>query len=118
MKKRVLVADGDPVMRELLRRKLENNATIVDTIRSLREAKERSHAAYAVIISDYHLPDGGGDSVISVLRSAFPKAGLIIMSGGMLGTEQLFAEQGVRAFFSKPLDLEKLRATVGRILAG
>ena len=62
-----------------------------------------------VILLDLHMPRMGGEEALAELKGLLPEAKFIIMTGWEDGeTKQRIESIGVEAYFSKPMDLEKL----------
>ena len=62
-----------------------------------------------VILLDLHMPRMSGEEALAELKGLLPEAKFIIMTGWEDGeTKQRIESIGVEAYFSKPMDLEKL----------
>jgi DNA-binding NtrC family response regulator len=116
-KTRVLVIDDNAELRELIRNSLEYEgfevASAPDGARGLE--LQRSNPAQ-VIITDIFMPESEGMETLAALRKEFPRAPIIVMSGGgaKMGVDYLGAamQLGAAKSFSKPFDLEALAAAV------
>jgi DNA-binding NtrC family response regulator len=117
MQEKILVIDDDEVICSLLKRKLHFENCRVDATDTGSKAKELIKVnSYAVIITDFHIPDIKETQLIKELKELCPRVPLIVMSGGFAGHENKFAHLGVYRFFEKPFDLKRLRKTVEEIL--
>jgi PAS domain S-box-containing protein len=102
----ILVVDDEPSVRNILRKVLTRMnfkvRTASDGTSALHEVSEHG-AELSAVITDLHMPHLDGMSFVRVLRSRFPDAAVIVVSG--LIDEQAreqFASLGVRAILDKP----------------
>jgi len=66
---RVLFVDDSPTIRVSYRRLLIENGYVVDTAGGVQEGLEKALATeYDIVISDYYMPDGTGDTLCAKLR--------------------------------------------------
>jgi PAS domain S-box-containing protein len=99
----VLLLEDDPVTAELERRALtragftvRSTATVGDALSLLREAR------FAVVISDYHLPDGEPWPLIHAANQQIPRVPVILVTA--MGSEKIAAEalhSGVHEYVRK-----------------
>jgi CheY-like chemotaxis protein len=117
----VLVVDGDADVRELLRVSLSTDGYIVAAVPSGREALTylRSHADTCVIVADQTTPPNGVTRFRAAQLSDRSLAWipLVLMSGGVEAAQNARAF-GASGFLRKPLDLDQVRLTLGRIGCG
>jgi PAS domain S-box-containing protein len=74
----------------------------------------------ALVLLDLHLPDISGAEVLRRLKSDPATAGIpvvVISADATPGQSSRLLELGAHAYMTKPLDLEKLLAMVGEVLA-
>ena len=80
---RVLVVDDDAGIRNFLRMLLELEGYDVATVGNGNEALESQRQdPAAIILTDIFMPEGEGMETIVRLRTEFPQARIIVMSGG------------------------------------
>jgi len=66
---RVLFVDDSPTIRVSYRRLLKDNGYVVETASCVSEAMEKAlENTYDIVITDYYMPDGTGDSLCAKLR--------------------------------------------------
>ncbi|MEO5969042.1 MAG: response regulator [Bdellovibrionia bacterium] len=69
-----------------------------------------------LIISDIDMPDGTGLDLMKASRSTqYVPPDVILMSGGNAFSSQQLKEFGVTEFFPKPIDSDKLIATIHKL---
>src|SRR6266550_5963528 len=80
---RVLVADDDDAVRNMLREALERDGFEVVEATNVREALSRIAAeSFDVLLADLHMPHSGdGFTVVSAMRHTHPKAVTLVLSG-------------------------------------
>ena len=121
--RRLLVAEDNLVNRKVVRRVLEQAGHEVIVVENGREALERleSESFHACIV-DMHMPELGGVDTMKLFRLANPdRAGMpFIMLTANATTDALEASRqaGFEAYLTKPLDAERLIATVARVTHG
>jgi CheY-like chemotaxis protein len=113
----VQIVDDDESTRELLGLVLENNGFDAMTARDGVDALEQLRARRpALILLDMRMPRMNGLELMDRFRTdpALRAIPVVVFSGDS-GTEQPALDLGARAFMRKPLDLDELLATVGRL---
>jgi DNA-binding NarL/FixJ family response regulator len=118
---RVLIVDDERLFAELMRVALSNAADIEvaavvhDVASALARAPETKPA---VVLSDYHLPDGTGADVARGLRRTMPGTSVLILTGDP-STQVLadVARSGAVGHLTKSRDLDEVVAAV-RAAAG
>ena len=80
---RILLAEDDPAVRDMLQRVLERDGFEVVAAASVTEALGRiASEKFDVLLSDLHMPQAGdGFTVVSAMRHTHPQAVTIILSG-------------------------------------
>nr|MBF0222040.1 response regulator [Desulfobulbaceae bacterium] len=119
----ILVIDDDSDYREMLREMLESAGYKVleaeDGVIGLRHYRENLPN---LIITDLVMPNKEGIGLIMEMRSEFPKAKIIAISGGGRADPytylQAAKELGAMCTLRKPFERKKLLATVENCLAG
>src|SRR5262245_37075586 len=118
MKRRVLVVDDTPLIREHLRIILELDGLEVETAEDGRTAlallRERP---YNLLITDLRMPDFSGQELLAAVRSEKLPFGVIVLTGH--GDTQVALDAmkaGADDFVTKPYEPDRLRFLVQRIL--
>lgn len=119
--KRILVADDQPVGRELIRTILESSGYEVieaaDGDQALEEAVSRLPD---LILLDLHMPRRDGFSVVSELRRdpRFARTPIVAVTAtAMKGSRQQGLEAGFTEYLTKPVPIETLRQLIARLLS-
>ena len=115
--KRILVADDDELILDLVNATLSPLGYDVTTVSGGREALQRVESeTFDLVILDVMMPDLGGIETIIELRRNQPTQSIIVMSGQIPtsgGTlENLTAKLGARALLAKPFTTDELSNTV------
>jgi DNA-binding NtrC family response regulator len=110
---RVLVVDDDAGMRNFLRMLLELEGYEVALAANGLQALELQRGAPAsIILTDLFMPEAEGMETIVRLRSEFPHAKIIVMSGGGVGLGadylKLARELGAAKTLKKPFASQDL----------
>lgn len=114
IKKRALIVDDEPDIRELLSMTLEQMGLEVVTAAKLSKAKkllETEH--FDLCLTDMNMPDGNGLELVEYVQSALPQLPIAMITayGNMdIAVEAL--KKGAFDFVSKPLELMRLRSMV------
>jgi CheY-like chemotaxis protein len=122
---RVLVVDDHPVNREVLVRQLDLLGVAADSVNDGVEALEAWAAGrYTAVLADIHMPRMDGYELAKRIRAAEAsghKAGrtpvVAVTANAMKGEEERCIEAGMDAYLVKPVNIERLRATLERWLA-
>jgi CheY-like chemotaxis protein len=118
--KKILVADDENLILYSLSSKLQSCSTVVKTVKNGNEAlREIGSQFYDVCFLDIHLPDINGLDIMKTVKQVSPATKIIIMTGSDLddNTMQLIYENA-SLFLSKPFDLEMVKESLDKILAG
>lgn len=114
IKKRALIVDDEPDIRELLSMTLEQMGLEAVTAAKLSKAKkllENEH--FDLCLTDMNMPDGNGLELVEYVQSALPQLPIAMITayGNMdIAVEAL--KKGAFDFVSKPLELMRLRSMV------
>jgi DNA-binding NarL/FixJ family response regulator len=119
---RVLIVDDERLFAELMRVALTNSTDIevVDVVHDVATAIARTPALRpAVVLSDYHLPDGTGGDVARALRRAAPDVAVLILTGDP-STSVLadVARSGAVGHLTKARDLDEVVTAVRLAASG
>ena len=117
---RVLLADDDDAVREMLRAMLERDGFEVVAVANVRDALARIAAEnFDVLISDLHMPQAGdGFTVVSAMRHTHPHAVTLVLSGYPALDEALTAIRlQADEILVKPIEIASLRALIHEKLA-
>lgn len=120
---RVLLAEDDPAMRELIASVLRQDGydvleardgeELLDSIGHVVDRPGACQESIAMIISDVRMPSLSGLDVLAALRCAFWRTPVILITA--FGSEETHAEAGklgVLAVLDKPFPLDDLRTLV------
>ncbi|WP_461482458.1 sigma-54-dependent transcriptional regulator [Porticoccus sp.] len=114
MKKRVLVVDDEPDIRELLTITLEQMGLEVVTAAKLAKAQKLLESEeFDLCLTDMKMPDGNGLELVEAVQSFKPQLPIAMITayGNMeIAVEAL--KKGAFDFISKPLELMRLRSIV------
>jgi CheY-like chemotaxis protein len=117
MKKKILLADDDPGVRETLRRVLESEQYDVVTSRTGRESATRFIAELPdLVLLDLNMPETDGWKVYELINSTHPLVPVIVITARPHQYRHA-ADLGIDAIMEKPLDLPLLLETIARYLA-
>ncbi len=111
---RILVVDDEAAMREVLRARLERwgfeVATAEDGAEAHRLVEKRPPD---MAISDVVLPDVSGLDLVKTLQSGDPQRPVVLITAyGTVDTAVEAMKRGAIDFLTKPLDYDKLKATL------
>lgn len=114
-RKRILVADDDDDIRQLLAKSLRRDHYEVIEARDgldLLNMVERT-VSPSVIVTDIRMPGLTGLAVLTVLREVGARIPIILMTAHGDDDIRLEAERlGATAFFEKPFDIDDLRTAI------
>jgi CheY-like chemotaxis protein len=117
---RVLVAEDDDAVRNMLRTMLERDGFDVVAVASVREALSRiASESFDVLLSDLHMPHAGdGFTVVSAMRHTHPQAVTLVLSGYPAIDEALSAIRlQADEILVKPIKISSLRDLIRQKLA-
>jgi CheY-like chemotaxis protein len=117
---RVLIADDDEAVRNMLHITLERDGFEVVAVASVSEALNRMATEnFDVLLSDLHMPQAGdGFTVVSAMRHTHPKAVTLVLSG-YPALEEALAAIRLQAdeVLVKPIEIASLREIIREKLA-
>jgi CheY-like chemotaxis protein len=117
---RVLLADDDEAVREMLQVALERDGFEVVAVASVKDALSRiASESFDVLLSDLHMPHAGdGFTVVSAMRHTHPQAVTLVLSGYPALEEALSAIRvQVDEILVKPIEIASLRKLIREKLA-
>ena len=114
MRRRALVVDDEPSIRELVSITLGRLGLDVDTAATVAEARAHlGENAYALCLTDMRLPDGTGQQLVEHVAKAHPQLPIAVITAfGNLQDAVIALKAGAFDFVSKPVDLAVLRRLV------
>jgi len=118
-RRRVLVVEDEPAMREVLRMRIEPWGFEVAVAGTGGEARAACEAHPPdVVICDVVLPDGSGLDLLPALRGPQGLRPVVMITAhGTIDAAVEALKRGAADFLTKPLDYPKLRAVLDEILA-
>jgi CheY-like chemotaxis protein len=117
---RVLVAEDDDVVRDMLRTSLERDGFEVVAVANVCDALSRiASENFDVLLSDLHMPQAGdGFTVVSAMRHTHPHALTLVLSGYPAMDEALSAIRlQADEVLVKPIEIASLRQIIHEGLA-
>jgi len=114
----LLVEDHEDTAR-VLQRMLEKagyNVSYASTLASARDLAGKRQ--FQLVISDLGLPDGSGLELMDQLRQRGPVSGIALSGFGSDGDVGAAKAAGFAEHFTKPVDWERLRHSIRRLLNG
>jgi DNA-binding response OmpR family regulator len=120
--KRILLVDDDNDILTSMQAVFEPTGAVIDTAGNGNKAVELAEKNQPdVVVLDMMLPGRSGFMVLEKIKSKKPrnaKPFVIMITGNQGARHKLYAEsQGVSEYFTKPVKLDKLMATVEKLLA-
>ena len=113
-KKRLLIADDDEMVRNLMLKALEDQNYDVEVVKNGIEALRRFEKTfYDLIITDYDMPEMNGLELIRKVRLKDPVIPILVITGK--GPVDDLLESGATACLTKPVEILKLKNTIDRI---
>jgi DNA-binding response OmpR family regulator len=117
MKKKILLADDDPGVRETLSRVLESEQYDVVTSRTGRDTSAKFIADVPdLVLLDLNMPESDGWKVYELINSTHPLVPVIIITARPHQYHRA-ADLGIDAIMEKPLHLPLLLETIAHYLA-
>ncbi len=118
----VLVVDDEPDVRKVVRMTLEKAGYDVieaeDGEKAIEEVKKGENSILLnLIITDIRMPNMNGIDVINYYQKEWPSVPLIVLTGFPdLDMATTMLQHGVSDYLVKPVEAEKLRASVAKAL--
>ncbi len=116
-KKRVLIVEDDPEVRQMLNDYLSflglEIETAADGLEGLTKIKEN---AYDLVITDIAMPYVSGIGIISILKKDYPKIPVIAITGYGFHAEELAQEKQADFIMGKPFDVTKMKEAIQQLL--
>ncbi len=111
---RILVVDDDETIRATMKVILQDEGYIVDLAASGKEAIQKTHEqTYNIALLDIRLPDMEGVELLKLLKDGLPRTRKIMVTGYPSMQNAISAlNKNADAYLLKPVDIEKLLATV------
>ena len=111
---RILIVDDDENIRNTLKAILEDEDYVVDTAVTGGEAIQKTQkTAYNIALLDIRLPDMEGIELLKLIKDTVPKTRKIMLTGYPSMQNAIAAlNKNADAYLIKPIDIEKLLATV------
>jgi CheY-like chemotaxis protein len=118
----ILIIDDEPGVLGVLRRILENAGhSVTEACNGEAALREFEGNPADLVITDIFMPEMDGIEFLVHLRTAFPDARVLAMSGGgLLPRDQALSDAsllGADQILQKPFDRENLLEVVDRVLA-
>jgi DNA-binding NtrC family response regulator len=110
MAPRLLVADDDRALLELMSMTFRKEGCRVATASSAAELRERlDQAGFDLVVCDIYLGDASAIDLLAEIRAALPQAPIILVTAqGTMETAAAAAAAGVFDYLAKPFELEHL----------
>lgn len=120
---RILIVDDDRDVRRVLRRVMEADGhTVVECPDGRDALRAMTEEQPDLVITDVYMPEMDGIEFLTRLREEDPDLPVLAVSGGSLATADFVLEDasklGADAVLSKPFDIDEVRHTVRKMLAG
>ena len=118
----VLVVDDEPDVRKVVRMTLEKSGYDVleaeDGEKAIEAINKGEHLILlSLIITDIRMPNMNGIDVMNYCRKEWPSVPLIVLTGfPYLDMAIAMLQHGISDYLVKPVDAEKLRASVAQAL--
>ena len=113
---KILMAEDEPVVYVIMKRVLEEVAghEVVITTNG-REALEVWDESFALLITDYNMPEMGGQQLVETIRVSGDMRPIIQTNAGNL-EEQVALAYGANALLRKPFHPRELIALINQLL--
>jgi two-component system response regulator AtoC len=115
----VLLLEDDPALNQLIVEEMESQGHRVTSIETLRDAVQVLKTQRTdLIVTDLRLPDGDGMALLQIAQALpEPPAVIVITAFGSVRQAVKALQAGADDFLTKPLDLEHLLLSAGRVLS-
>lgn len=114
----ILIADDEPMVRNLLKRVVQSVApdtTIIEAVNGNEALDALPLHAYRAVITDYHMPGATGLTVVSTARAQDAYVPIIVVSAHV-SVEPAALAAGATHFLQKPFNIQVLSAILRSIL--
>ena len=118
---RILVAEDNEVNREVIRRQLELLGHSVELAEDGQTAFDKwEKGDYDLLLTDLHMPNKDGYELAALIRETEgrrarrPLPIIALTANAMKGEEERCLDQGMNAYLSKPIELDRLKAVLDR----
>jgi DNA-binding response OmpR family regulator len=113
---RVLVADDDPIIREVLSTYLTEDSCVVELAENGREALEKFCASeFDIVLTDRSMPDMGGDELAREVKKRKPGVPVILLTGfGDIMAAAGEKPEGVDIVMNKPFTMAGLQNALAK----
>ena len=117
-KERILIVDDDESTRKSLSLIFERKGYEAEAVETGQEALEKTQKRFFnLALLDIQLPDGEGIDLIAPLKELHPDMAVIMTTAyASLETAVRAMNEGASAYINKPLNMDKVLATVGEVL--
>jgi DNA-binding response OmpR family regulator len=117
MPKKILLADDDADVREMLGRVLKSEHYAVTLAKTGRDAAAKFFADLPdLVLLDLNMPDRDGWDVFGLMHQTHPLVPVVVITA-MSQQSRRASECGISALMEKPLNLPLLLATIADLLA-
>lgn len=115
---RALVVEDEPLLNEELQEQLLDEQFIVDSAKTLSEARERLIGdGYDLVLLDLGLPDGNGLDLLKMIKEHYDETAVIILTArGEVDEKVEGLELGSDDYLAKPFAMAELRARIHAVL--
>lgn len=115
---RALVVEDEPLLNEELQDQLLDEQFIVDSVKTLSEARERMIGdGYDLVLLDLGLPDGNGLDLLKMIKEHYDETAVIILTArGEVDEKVEGLELGSDDYLAKPFAMAELRARIHAVL--
>lgn len=115
---RILVADDEPMVRDIICVFLQEDGHVVDVAENGRQAFEMfCKADYDLVLSDLAMPEMNGDQLAAEVKARNPKMPVVLLTGfGDAMNEVDERPRGVDAVVAKPFTMAILREALAEFL--
>ena len=116
---RILAAEDEPIMRDLLTEYLVRDGHFVEFARDGREALEMfTNGDFHLVITDRGMPEMSGDQLAAAIKGTTKRTPVIMLSGfGQMMVTSNERPPGVDFILSKPVTLAGLRDALSNVLS-
>ena len=114
VKKTILVADDDKFFRDRLRKVLQEEGYLVQTVESgVAAIRKILKEKFQVLILDIYMAGIDGFETISILNRIDPHLPIIVITGNdSLQTEKKIRTKDIFYYFVKPFDMKEMKEVV------